>query len=66
MHIGDIMKRKAMTVSPSITQKKIASLLVQQQISAVRAVDGAGRLLGIVSAAGAPHLVARDELSEDD
>jgi len=49
MRAGDVMTTKVVTVSPETAVRTIAQTLVERGISAVPVVDGAGRLLGIVS-----------------
>lgn len=49
MRAGDVMTTRVVTVGPDTAVRTIAQTLVERGISAVPVVDGAGRLLGIVS-----------------
>ncbi|HKD96776.1 MAG TPA: CBS domain-containing protein [Micromonosporaceae bacterium] len=49
--VGDVMRRDVVTVAPTASLRGIADLLVAHRISAVPVVDGAGRVLGVVSEA---------------
>ena len=49
MQARDIMTSKVIAVSPDTSVLDVANLLIQNRISAVPVVDGAGKVLGIVS-----------------
>ncbi|MEW5710437.1 MAG: CBS domain-containing protein [Pseudomonadota bacterium] len=49
MEVKDVMTPNVITVAPDTPVQEIASLLVENRISAVPVVDAAGRLVGIVS-----------------
>ncbi|GIX28255.1 MAG: histidine kinase [Burkholderiales bacterium] len=49
MEAKDVMAPNVITVTPDSPVQEIASLLVENRISAVPVVDAAGRLVGIVS-----------------
>ncbi len=45
----DIMTRDVITVSPTITVKNLAKILMQNQISGAPVTDKKGKILGVVS-----------------
>jgi CBS domain-containing protein len=47
--VKEIMTTEVVTVSPEAPMREVARLLVERRISGVPVVDGAGRLLGVVS-----------------
>jgi len=47
----DIMTREVITVSPTSTVKRLAKILIQNQISGAPVVDRKGKIVGIVSEA---------------
>lgn len=49
MKASEIMAKDLVTVGPETTVKEIASLMTQRRISGVPVVDGAGKLVGILS-----------------
>ncbi len=49
MEAKDVMTTRVITVSPDTRVEAIAKLLMDERISGVPVVDGAGRLVGIVS-----------------
>jgi CBS-domain-containing membrane protein len=49
MHAKEVMTRDVVTVGPDTPVREIAERLLAHRISAVPVVDGAGKLLGIVS-----------------
>src|SRR4030042_5991008 len=46
--VGDCMKRRVVTVSPSTTVEAAARLVVEQHVGTLPAVDEKGFLLGVV------------------
>jgi len=47
----DVMTREVITVSPSITVKELARVLIRNRISGVPVVSPRGKILGVVSEA---------------
>lgn len=45
----DIMRTKVLTARPDMTVRELAQLLTENHITGVPVVDGAGRLVGVVS-----------------
>jgi CBS-domain-containing membrane protein len=62
MRAVDVMVRDVITVTPDTGVSETARLLVDHDISAVPVVDGAGRMIGIVSEA---DLIRRDEIDTE-
>lgn len=55
MRAADVMTRNVATVTPTTTVGDIVRLLIERRVSAVPVVDGAGKLLGMVSEADLLH-----------
>lgn len=49
MKVSDFMTRKVVSATPTMPIAAMASLMVEQRLSALPVIDGAGRLVGIVS-----------------
>lgn len=62
MLIRDLMTPNPVTVRPETTVEDIANLLLTHCINGVPVVDGAGRLLGVVTAADLIHRGADERL----
>ena len=57
MQARDVMVSPVVTVGEHATVRDVARLLIDQRISAVPVVDGAGKLAGIVTEADLMHRV---------
>ena len=58
--VRDIMQSKVVTVTPDATARDLARLLADEQISGVPVLDGAGRLVGVVSSSDLVRLTAEE------
>jgi CBS domain-containing protein len=57
MKASEIMTKDVVTVRPDMSVKEIAGLMAQRRISGVPVVDGAGRLVGILSETDLLHRI---------
>ena len=58
--VRDIMQSDVVTVTTDATARELARLLADEQISGVPVVDGAGRLVGVVSSTDVVRLAAEE------
>ncbi len=62
MRAADIMVKDVVTAGPEASVRELAALMLERRISGMPVVDGAGRLLGIVSEG---DLIRRPEIDTD-
>lgn len=62
MKASDVMVRKVVTTYPQASISEVAKLLVDNDISALPVVDGAGRVIGVISEA---DLMRREEIGSE-
>ena len=62
MKAADIMVKDVVTAGPEASVRELAALMLERRISGMPVVDGAGRLLGIVSEG---DLIRRPEIDTD-
>jgi CBS domain-containing protein len=62
MRAADIMVQDVVTAGPEASVRELAALMLERRISGMPVVDGAGRLLGIVSEG---DLIRRPEIDTD-
>jgi CBS domain-containing protein len=63
MKISELMTTRVVAVRPDATLKEVASLLTEHRISGLPVVDGAGRVLGVISEADILHKERRPQQS---
>jgi len=62
MKAADIMVKEVVTAGPETSVQELAAIMLERRISGMPVVDGAGRLLGIVSEG---DLIRRPEIDTD-